>query len=134
VRGLTDSDEEPTEVDQRRFVAALDTLPILTRTVFLLASRDDFSYPEIAWRCGISELEVQLRVGDGLLQISRHMDGRRRLRDYIRGELLSLREAWAASRAREGDRRLAPWLPPERRLGRRGVIDRIACAFERIAR
>lgn len=131
---MTDGVSEPTEDDKRRFAEALETLPLLTRTVFMLASRDDFPYPEIAWRCGISEPEVQVRVGDGLLQVSRYMDGRRTLRGCIRRELLPLRDAWAAARAREGDRRLAPWFLPERRPGRRGLVDWMAWAFECIAR
>lgn len=131
---MADGDSELTESDQRRFTEALETLPLLTRTVFMLACRDDFSYPEIAWRCGISELDVQVRAGDGLLQISRYMDGRRTLLGAVRRWLLPWRDAWAAARAREGDRRLARWFPPESRPGKRGFVDWMAWAHERLAR
>lgn len=131
---MADGDSEPTEDDQRRFVEALETLPLLTRTVFMLARRDDFPSPEIAWRCGISVSEVQVRVVDALRQIIRHMDGRRTLIGSIRREMLPWRDAWAAVRAREGDRRLAPWFPPERRPGKRGFVDWMAWVFERIVR
>ncbi|MHA6766912.1 RNA polymerase sigma factor [Sphingobium ummariense] len=131
---MTDGNTEPTEDDKRRFAEALETLPLLTRTVFMLARRDDLPYPEIAWRCGISEPEVQVRFADALLKIMRHMDGRRTLLGFICRELLPWRDAWAAARAREGDRRLARWFPPERRPGKRGFVDWMAWAFERLAR
>jgi hypothetical protein len=129
-------DDKPslTDEEQRQYVEALETLPLLTRTVFLLASRDSFPYAEIGWRCGISVAEVQVRVADALLAVGRHMRGRRSFIGRIRRVLLPWRDRWAASRAREGDRRLAPWLSPEKRPGRRGAIDWIAWTFERTLR
>lgn len=123
-----------TEEDQCRYIEALETLPLLTRAVFLLASRDKFPYAEIGWRCGISIDDVQVRMTDALFDIGCYMRGRRGLAGSIRRALLPCRHAWAAARAREGDRRLAPWFPPDRRPGRRGTLDWMACAFERATR
>lgn len=119
-----------TDEDQRRYVEALETLPLLTRAVFLLASRDKLPYAEIGWRCGISIDDVQVRMTDALFDIGCHMRGRRRLAGSVRRALLPCREAWATARKREGDRRLAPWFPPDRRPGRRGTLDWMAWAFE----
>lgn len=119
-----------TAEDQRRYVEALETLPLLTRAVFLLASRDKLPYAEIGWRCGISIDDVQVRMTDALFDIGCYMRGRRRLAGNIRRALLPCCEAWAAARKREGDRRLAPWFPPDRRPGRRGTLDWMAWAFE----
>lgn len=119
------------EEDQGRYIEALETLPLLTRAVFLLASRDKFPYAEIGWRCGISIDDVQVRMTDALLDIGCYMRGRRRLAGSIRRELLPCRDAWAAARKREADRRLAPWFPPDRRPGRRGTLDWMAWAYER---
>jgi hypothetical protein len=129
-------DDKPrlTEDEQRQYVEALETLPLLTRTVFLLASRDSFPYAEIGWRCGISIDEVQVRVADALFGLDRHMRVRPTFIGRIRRALLPWRDAWATARAREGDRRLAPWLLPESRPGRRGAIDWIAWAFEHTLR
>jgi hypothetical protein len=129
-------DDEPrlTDEEQRHYAEGLDALPLLTRTVFLLASRDSFPYAEIGWRCGISIEEVQVRVADALLDVTRHMHGRPTFTGRIRRALLPWRDGWAAARMREGDRRLAPWLSLENRPGRRGVIDWIAWAFEHVLR
>lgn len=123
-----------TEEEQRRYIEALESLPLLTLAVFMVARLDDLSYADIAWRCGISELEVRVRMTDALLHIRCYMDGRRRLIGFIRRELLPWRDAWAAARAREGDRRLAPWLSPEKRPDRRSALDWMAWAFEWVAR
>jgi hypothetical protein len=129
-------DDKPrlTEDEQRQYVEALETLPLLTRTVFLLASRDRFPYAEIGWRCGISIDEVQVRVADALLGLDRHMRVQPTFTGRIRRALLPWRDAWATARAREGDRRLAPWLSPGNRPGSRGAIDWIAWAFEHTLR
>lgn len=123
-----------TEEEQRRYIEALETLPLLTRAVFLLASRDKFPYAEIGWRCGISIDDVQVRMTDALFDIGCYARGRRGLAGSIRRELLPCRDAWAAARKREGDRRLAPWFPPDRRPGRRGTLDWMAWAFEHAMR
>lgn len=132
----TTATEKPslTDEDQRRYVEALETLPLLTRAVFLLASRDKLPYAEIGWRCGISIDDVQVRMTDALFDIGCYMRGRRSLAGSIRRALLPCRDAWAAARAREGDRRLAPWFPPDRRPGRRGTLNWMAWAFERVTR
>lgn len=129
-------DDKPrlTEEEQRQYVEALETLPLLTRTVFLLASRDSFPYAEIGWRCGISVEEVQVRVANALIALGQHMRTGPTLTGRIRRALLPWRDAWAIARAREGDRRLAPWLSPKNRPGRRGAIDWIAWAFEHTLR
>jgi len=129
-------DDKPglTDEEQRQYAEALEALPLLTRTVFLLASRDSFPYAEIGWRCGISVDEVQVRVADALLGVTRHVRGQRSFVGRIRCSLLPCRDAWAAARAREGDRRLAPWLSPKNRPGSRGVVDRLAWAFEHMLR
>jgi hypothetical protein len=77
---------------------------------------------------------VQVRVADALFCLDRHMRVRPTFTGCIRRALLPLRDAWATARAREGDRRLAPWLSPESRPGRRGAIDWIAWAFEHTLR
>jgi hypothetical protein len=122
------------EVEQRQLVAALETLPHLTRATFLLSARDNLSYPEIGWRCGISVDEVMVRMCDALLQIDRDMSGRPGLAGRLRRTLLPHRDAWATARAREGDRRLAPWTSPDRRPGRRGALEWIAWAYELLFR
>lgn len=129
-------DDKPrlTDDEQRQYVEAFETLSLLTRTVFLLASRDSFPYAEIGWRCGISIDEVQVRVADALIGLDRHMRVGPTLTGRIRRALLPWRDAWATARAREGDRRLAPWLAPESRPGRRDAIDWIAWAFEHTLR
>ena len=120
--------------EQRQYAEALETLPLLTRTVFLLASRDSFPYAEIGWRCGISIDEVQVRVADALFGLDRHMRVRPTFAGRIRRALLPCRDAWATARAREGDRRLAPWLSTENRPGGRGAIDWIAWTFDHTLR
>jgi hypothetical protein len=129
-------DEKPklTDEEKRKYAEALEALPLLTRTVFLLASRDSFPYAEIGWRCGITIDEVQVRVADALFGLDRHMRVRPTFTGRIRRALLPWRDAWATARAREGDRRLAPWLSPDDRPGRRGAIDWIAWAFEHTLR
>lgn len=118
------------ELEQRQFVAALETLPRLTRAVFLLNCRDDLPFAEIGWRCGISIDEVTVRMGDALLAIERTMQSGPSFAGRIRRAMLPCREAWAAARVREGDRRLAPWMSSETRPGRRGALDWLAWFHE----
>lgn len=117
------------ESERRRFVAALETLPCLTRAAFLLSARDKLSYPEIGWRCGIGVDEVTVRIGDALLGIDRAMNGRPSLAGRIRRALFPCRDAWAAARKREGDRGLAPWTSPNRKPEPRYTLDWVAAAF-----
>ena len=120
-----------TNDEKRKYAEALEALPLLTRTVFLLASRDSFPYAEIGWRCGISINEVQVRVADALFSVGRYMGAGPTLTGRIRRCFLPWRDAWAAARAREADRRLAPWLSPKNRPARRSPRDWLAWAFER---
>ena len=119
---------------QCKFVSALETLPLLTRVVFLLNCSDDLSYAEIGWRCGISIDEVAIRIGDALAATDRTMRSGPSFAGRIRRAMLPCRKAWAAARMREGDRRLAPWMPSARRPGRRGSLDWLARAYELILR
>src|SRR5690348_5765813 len=107
---IRDRADEPIamdELEQRQFVEALETLPCLTRATFLLSARDNLSYPEIGWRCGIGVDEVTVRIADALFGIDRAMNGRPSVAGRIRCALLPYRDAWAAARKREGDRCLA---------------------------
>jgi len=122
------------EARELELVAGLETLPHLTRAVFLLSCRDDFPYVEIGWRCGISVDEVTVRMSDALLAVDRAMRDRPSLAGRIRRRLRPWRDAWAAARASEGDRQLGPWISPERRLGRHSALDWIACAYELLFR
>lgn len=123
-----------TEEKQQQFVAALETLPLLTRAVFMLKRRDNLSYAEIGWRCGIAEDEVMNRMVDALCGLRRAKDGRTSLAGLMRSALLPCRDAWAAARRREGDRSLAPWTSPEHRPPPRSVLDWIAWAYELVFR
>jgi Sigma-70, region 4 len=118
------------DVGQRQLVAALETLPNLTRAAFLLSARDNLSYAEIGWRCGITIDEVMVRIGDALLGIDREMCGRPSLAGRVRRALLPYRDAWATARAREGDRRLTPWTSPDPKPNRRHTLEWIARAYE----
>lgn len=122
------------ELEQRRFVAALETVPHLTRAAFLLSARDNLTYIEIGWRCGISVDEVTVRIGDALLGIDRGMNGRPSVAGRMRRALLPYRDAWAAARKREGDRCLAPWTSPNRKPPPRRTLDWVAAAFEMLLR
>lgn len=122
------------ELEQRQFVEALETLPCLTRATFLLSARDNLSYPEIGWRCGIGVDEVTVRIADALFGIDRAMNGRPSVAGRIRCALLPYRDAWAAARKREGDRCLAPWISPNRKPPPRHMLDWVAAAFELLLR
>jgi hypothetical protein len=122
------------ELEQRQFVAALETLPRPTRAAFLLSARDNLSYVEIGWRCGITVDEVTIRIADALLGIDRAMHRRPSLGGQIRRALLPYRDAWSAARKREGDRCLAPWTSPNRKPAPRHTLDWVAAAFELLFR
>lgn len=104
--------------EERRYVEAFQTLPPLTRAVFLLHRLDNLSYREIGWRCGISVDDVTIRMSDALVGIARYLDGRvtpaARMR---RSLLLPWRWRWATARKREGDRSLGL------RRGRRNLLE-----------
>jgi len=122
------------ETEQRRLIAALDTLPHLTRAAFLLSARDNLSYPEIGLRCGISVDEVMVRVGDALVGIDRDMHARASLAGRVRRALLPYRNAWATARAREGDRRLGLRTSPRQTANRRCALEWIAWSYEKLLR
>jgi hypothetical protein len=120
------------DADEKRtvMVQALESMPLLTRTVFLLHRLDELPYNEIAWRCGVTPDEVLVRMTDAILLLSRYRDGGATFAGRVRRALLPMRDAWATARKREGDRRLAPWYPPEERPGRRKPLEWAARAFE----
>ncbi len=122
------------EEARRRYVEALETLPPLTRAVFLLKRLDDLSYDDIGGRCGITADEVTVRMTDALIGVDRYMRGQPALVARIRRACLPWRDAWARSRMRESDRRLAPWLSPPQRPGRRSVLEWLAWIFEHAMR
>lgn len=126
--------EERADAKRTVMVQALESMPLLTRTVFLLHRLDDLSYGEIAWRCGVSPDEVMVRMTDAILLLSRWRDRRGTLAGRIRRGSLPLRDAWATARKREGDRRLAPWYSPGRSLGRRRPLEWAAWANEALVR
>ena len=120
--------------EESLMVQALESMPLLTRSVFLLHRLDDLSYNEIAWRCGLSPDEVMVRMTDAILLLSRCRGGGATFPGRIRRALLPLRDAWATARKREGDRRLAPWYSAGRSLGRRKPAEWAARAFELVMR
>lgn len=91
---------------QHRLTAALDTLPCLTRAVFMLHRLDDLPYDEIAWRCGIAIDEVTLRMADALTGIRRSSDGHPSLAARARRAILPWRFTWARWRRERQDREL----------------------------
>lgn len=122
------------EETRRRYVDALETLPPLTRAVLLLNRLDDLSYDDIGGRCGITVDEVTVRMTDALIGVNRYMKGRPELAARVRRACLPWRDAWARARMRESDRRLAPWLAPNKRPGRRSLIEWLAWVFEQTIR
>jgi hypothetical protein len=122
------------ELERRQLVAALATLPRLTRAAFLLSARDNLSYSEIGWRCGISSDDVMVRIGDALVGIDRDLNGRPSFAGRVRRAFRPSRDAWATARTREGDRRLGLWRSPDRQPDRRRMLDWIAWAYELVLR
>ncbi|WBO24357.1 sigma factor-like helix-turn-helix DNA-binding protein [Sphingomonas abietis] len=102
-------DVEPPPVEPEtlaRIVAALDTLPRLTRAVFLIHRLDDLPYEDVGWRCGIGVDEVTLRMADAIYAVHWAVDGRiSRIGDFRR-HLIPWRSAWMRWRMRRFDRRL----------------------------
>lgn len=126
--GATDQDFG--EYDDR-FLSAIDELPMLTRVVLMLSSQDTLSYPEIAFRCGISADEVRIRLAEALVQVERSMRGRCSIFSRARRALMPARQAWASARAKEIDRLMAKWSSSPR-VRTRGLIDYVAWARQRI--
>ena len=90
----------------RRMTAGLDSLPRLTRMVFLITRLDGLPYDDVAWRCGISIDEVTLRIADALYVIDRAGDGRTSPAVHVRRRLRLWRADWMRWRKQQGDRRL----------------------------
>lgn len=95
-----------TSETQRRFAIGLEGLPCLTRAVFLLHRLDDLSYDDIAWRCGISEDDVMLRMAEALTGVRRACDGDPTVLARVRRALLPWRLEWARWRRERQDRQL----------------------------
>lgn len=117
---MTVPDDYPIPVDdadmesvQRRLADALDTLPRLTRAVYLLQSADRLSYEEVAWRCGMTADEVMVRLADALTGIRCHEKGAVSMMGRIRYALVPWRTAWMRCRRERQDRSLG--LMPRRR-------------------
>lgn len=111
---MTDSDQhdlhgaQPPRSDPEtlaRVITGLDSLPRLTRAVFLIHRLDDLPYEDIGWRCGIGADEVTLRMADALFAVRRTTDGRVSLIGRLRRHLLPWRSAWMRWRMRRFDRR-----------------------------
>jgi DNA-directed RNA polymerase specialized sigma24 family protein len=97
----TDQDEQ-----QRHFARWLDSLPRLTRLVFLLHSVDELPYDKVAWRGGISVDEVTLRIANAIVALHCLRDGRVSIIRRLRLWLLPWRFTWARCRMAWWDRRL----------------------------
>jgi DNA-directed RNA polymerase specialized sigma24 family protein len=97
----TDQDEQ-----QRRFALWLDSLPRLTRLVFLLHRVDELPYDQVARRCGINVDEVTLRIANAIAALHYCRDGRVSIIGRLRLWLLLWRFAWARCRMAWWDRRL----------------------------
>ena len=91
---------------RRRLADALDTLPRLTRTAFMLHSADRLSYEHIAWRCGMTIDEVTIRMAEALTGIRRHTNGATGIMGRIRHAAAPWRTVWMRYRHERMDRRL----------------------------
>jgi hypothetical protein len=107
-----------------RLADAFDTLPPLTRTIFMLSSIDKLPYDEISRCTRLGTEEVKERMFQCFCRLDRYMqEGHAPLIGRIRLALMPLRKAWYAACCREGDRLIARWLPPDKRPGRRKMLD-----------
>jgi DNA-directed RNA polymerase specialized sigma24 family protein len=107
------AEDAETIAARRRLADALDTLPRLTRTAFMLHSADRLSYEHIAWRCGMTVDEVMVRLADALAGIRCHEQGAVGMMGRIRYRLVPWRTAWMQCRRERQDRGLG--LMPRRR-------------------
>lgn len=81
------------------YQAAVDRLPVLTRTVFLLHRVDDLSYTEIADRLAISIDAVEGIVAEALLMLYLMLEGetlRRRENAHVAAAEADLRQRYRA--------------------------------------
>ena len=105
----------------RRYNAAFDMLPTLTRAVYMLSRIDGLAYADIGWRCGMSLAEVELRLADALYGMCQALDDRPGFAMRARSALRPWRASWAAWRVRARDRRLG--ITPRRYGDDRGERD-----------
>jgi DNA-directed RNA polymerase specialized sigma24 family protein len=100
------AEDAETIAARRRLADALDTLPRLTRTAFMLHSADRLSYEHIAWRCGMTVDEVTIRMAEALTGIRRFQNGQTGMMGRIRRAAAPWRIAWMHYRHERMDRRL----------------------------
>ena len=72
---MTPRRSEADELD--RLAAAIDTLPMAERAVYLLGAVDGFDYPQIGFRLGLSVAEVERLTGSAVLAVDRALHGSR---------------------------------------------------------
>ncbi|WP_380872162.1 hypothetical protein ACFB49_31150 [Sphingomonas sp. DBB INV C78] len=90
-----------------RIGVAIEHLPRLTRTIFLLSRLDDLTYDDIGWRCGVSVDEVTNRMGAALYQIYvEAVDEEVSVIGTLRPTCRQWRAAWASYVRQKHDRRL----------------------------
>ncbi len=70
-RGLTASDP----IEPQRLMAALSTVPVMAREVYLLHQRDDLDFPAIAIRLGIGTHAVRRELATALLLLDLALAG-----------------------------------------------------------
>jgi DNA-directed RNA polymerase specialized sigma24 family protein len=58
-----------------RLAAAIDTLPMAERAVYLLGAVDGLDYPRIGFRLGLSVDEVERLTASAVLAVSLALDG-----------------------------------------------------------
>jgi DNA-directed RNA polymerase specialized sigma24 family protein len=91
---------------QHRFALWLDSLPRLTRLVFLLHRVDELPYDQVAWRCGVSVDEVTLRIANAIVALRCCRNGSVSIAGLLRLRVLLWRFAWARCRMARCNRRL----------------------------
>ncbi|MEG3149251.1 hypothetical protein U1769_05080 [Sphingomonas sp. ZT3P38] len=60
-----------------RLAAAIDTLPMAERAVYLLGAVDRLDYPQIGFRLGLSIEEVERLTASAVLAVDRALHGGR---------------------------------------------------------
>ena len=60
-----------------RLAAAIDTLPMAERAVYLLGAVDRLDYPQIAFRLGLSVADVERLTASAVLAVDRALHGSR---------------------------------------------------------
>ena len=68
----------PNEADELvRLAAAIDTLPMAERAVYLLGAVDGLDYPQIGFRLGVSVGEVERLTAGAVFAVDRALHGSR---------------------------------------------------------